>query len=65
MIDIKLIKENPEEIIRRYAVKGKDAKTEISKILELDGKRRALIAETEALKAEKRDIERYERDKQR
>ena len=52
MIDIKLIKENPEEIVRRYAVKGKDAKNEIAKILELDAKRRALIAETEALKAE-------------
>jgi seryl-tRNA synthetase len=52
MIDIKLIKENPEEIIRRFAVKGKDAREEITKILELDGKRRALISETEALKAE-------------
>ena len=52
MIDIKLIKENPEEIIGRFAVKGKDAREEITKILELDGKRRALISETEALKAE-------------
>ena len=34
MIDIKLIKENPEEIIRRFAVKGKDAREEITKILE-------------------------------
>ena len=48
MIDIKLIKENPEEIIRRFKVKGKDAANEIGRILELDGKRRALISETEA-----------------
>ena len=52
MIDIKLIKENPDEIIRRFKVKGKDAAAEIARILELDGKRRSLIAETEALKAE-------------
>ncbi len=51
MIDIKLIKENPDEIIRRFKVKGKDAAADIARILELDGKRRALISETEALKA--------------
>lgn len=52
MIDIKLIKENPDEIIRRFKVKGKDAASDIARILELDGKRRALISETESLKAE-------------
>ena len=52
MIDIKYIKENPEEVIERYAVKGKDAREEITKILELDAQRRALIVEGESLKAE-------------
>ena len=52
MIDIKYIKENPEEVIARYAIKGKDAREEITKILELDAQRRALIVEGEALKAE-------------
>ena len=52
MIDIKYIKENPEEVIARYAVKGKDAREDIEKILELDAKRRALIGEGEAIKAE-------------
>ncbi|MBR5798106.1 MAG: serine--tRNA ligase [Clostridia bacterium] len=52
MIDIKYIKENPEEVIARYAVKGKDAREEITKILELDAQRRALIVEGESLKAE-------------
>ena len=52
MIDIKYIKENPEEVIARYAVKGKDAKQEIARILELDAQRRALIVEGETLKAE-------------
>ena len=52
MLDIKYIKENPDEVIARLAKKGKDAKEEIEQILALDGERRALIAETEAIKAE-------------
>ena len=52
MLDIKYIKENPDEVIARLAKKGKDAKAEIEQILALDGERRALIAETEAIKAE-------------
>ncbi|MBE6660640.1 MAG: serine--tRNA ligase [Ruminococcaceae bacterium] len=52
MIDIKYIKENPEEVIARYAIKGKDAREEITRILELDAQRRALIVEGESLKAE-------------
>ena len=52
MLDIRYIKENPQEVIERLALKGKDAANEINEILRLDGERRALIAETEALKAE-------------
>ncbi len=52
MLDIKYIKENPDEVIARLKAKGKDAEEEIARILALDAKRRALIAETEALKAE-------------
>ncbi len=52
MLDIKYIKENPEEVIARLAKKGKDAKDEIEQILSLDAERRTLIAETEAIKAE-------------
>ena len=52
MLDIKYIKENPEEVIARLAKKGKDARTEIEEILKLDGERRALIAGNEAMKAE-------------
>ena len=52
MIDLKYIKESPEEVIARYLIKGKDARAEIEKILELDGARRAIIAENEAMKAE-------------
>ena len=51
MLDINYIKTNPDEVIARLAKKGKDAKDEIAQILDLDAKRRALIAETEAIKA--------------
>ena len=56
MLDIKYIKEKPDEVIARLAKKGKDAKEEIAQILDLDAKRRALIGETEALKAEQNKL---------
>ena len=56
MLDINYIKENPTEVIERLAVKGKDAAEEIGKILELDAKRRSLIAETEGFKAEQNKL---------
>ena len=56
MLDIKYIKENPEEVIARLAMKGKDAKEEIARILDLDAKRRSIIGETEALKAEQNKV---------
>ena len=52
MLDIKYIRENPEEVIARLLVKGKDARADIEAILALDGERRTLITETEAIKAE-------------
>ena len=38
MLDIKYIKECPDEVIARLAMKGKDAKEEIEQILDLDAK---------------------------
>ena len=52
MIDIKDIKEKPDEVIERLAMKGKDAKEDVANIIRLDAERRALIVETESLKAE-------------
>ena len=52
MLDIKCIKENPDEVLARLQKKGKDAKAEIEQILALDAERRTLIAETESIKAE-------------
>lgn len=56
MLDIKLIKENPQEVIDRLAGKGKDAREEIAEILRLDSERRALILETDNLKAEQNKV---------
>ena len=33
MLDIKYIKENPQEVVARLAMKGKEAQEEIAKIL--------------------------------
>ncbi len=56
MLDINYIKANPDEVIARLATKGKDAQEEITKILELDARRRALIVETEGCKAEQNKL---------
>ena len=56
MLDIRYIKENPEDVIERLARKGKDAREEIERILALDAERRAKIAETEAMKAEQNKV---------
>ena len=52
MLDIKYIKECPDEVIERLAKKGKDAKDDIEAILKLDGERRELIAAIDSAKAE-------------
>ena len=52
MIDLKLVKDNKEEVIARFAAKGRDARAELDRALELDARRRDLIFATDALKAE-------------
>ena len=52
MLDIKRIKENPEEVKRLLRAKEVDCDEAVDKILELDRKRRELIASTETKKAE-------------
>ena len=56
MLDIRRIKENPEEIIDLLARKGKDAHETIERILELDNQRRALVNETDNLKAKQNAV---------
>jgi len=52
MIDIRLIRDDPEAIINSLLKKGKDCKAEINRIIDLDSKRRELISESESDKAE-------------
>ncbi|MBQ9510385.1 MAG: serine--tRNA ligase [Clostridia bacterium] len=52
MLDIKLIKENPQYVIDGLAKKGKDVEKDVQRVLELDKTRRDLIGKSEAIKAE-------------
>ncbi len=56
MLDIKRIKENPAYAKERLATRQKDFSAEIDRLIELDAERRALIADTEAKKAEQNKI---------
>jgi seryl-tRNA synthetase len=51
MLDINLIRSNPEFVKAKLAMKGCDA--DLDALLEMDAKRRALVAENEAIKAER------------
>lgn len=52
MLDIKLIKENPQNVIDRLRAKGREAEADIYRVIKLDAKRRELISSSESLKAE-------------
>ena len=56
MLDIKRIKENPEGMKALFRAKEIVCDAEVDRILELDGQRRALIAENEAKKAEQNKV---------
>jgi seryl-tRNA synthetase len=51
MLDIKFIRENPEQV--KKAIESKNEKSRVDEILVLDEKRRSLITETEELKAKR------------
>ena len=56
MLDLKRMKEHPQEVIDLLAKNGRDAKAEVARILELDEQRRALVSETDALKAKQNAV---------
>jgi seryl-tRNA synthetase len=51
VLDLKLIREQPEQVRAELARRGKDAAAELDLVLELDGQRRALIPRLEELRA--------------
>lgn len=60
MLDINFIRENPEKV--KDACKNKNANVDVDKVLELDKKKRELMTEIEALKAEQNKISRGGKD---
>lgn len=56
MLDIKYIKDNAEYVKQRLATRGKSYDEQIDRAIELDTKRRELIVEGEALKAQQNKI---------
>jgi len=54
MLDLKFIRENVELV--RQAIANKGEKVDLDRLLELDGQRRALLAEGEALKAQRNKV---------
>ena len=55
MIDIKLIRENPEVVYQAMEKRGEE-RAEVDKIIELDGSYRLLLKEAEALRARRNDV---------
>ena len=56
MLDIKKIKENPDAVKAGLKAKEVDCDAAVDRILELDGQRRALIADTESKKAQQNKV---------
>ena len=56
MLDIKFIKENAEYVKQRLLTRNKDYSADIDRILEADVSRRALISDTEQLRAKQNSV---------
>ncbi|NJK91295.1 MAG: serine--tRNA ligase [Blastochloris sp.] len=56
MLDIRLIRENPDRVVERLKTRGKGDEASVARILEVDGLRREVIVEVEKLKAERNAI---------
>jgi len=54
MLDLKFIRENPEKVIK--GLSNKNEKNRIDEVLELDKKRRAIIANSEELKSKRNQV---------
>ena len=56
MLDIKLIRENPELVKQRLATRGRGDEARVAEIAVLDEKRRKLATESDGLKAERNKV---------
>ena len=56
MLDIKLIREQPDFVRERLACRGAGDEARVAEVLALDGKRRTALVEAENLKAERNRV---------
>ena len=56
MLDIRLVREQPEEVKKRLATRGAGDEARIDELVRLDEKRRALLTEVENLKSQRNKI---------
>ena len=56
MLTLKLLRENPEFVIKKLAVKNFDARAIVENVIALDDRRKALQTESDALRASRRRL---------
>jgi seryl-tRNA synthetase len=56
VLDIKLIRDNPDSVRRRLATRGAGDEARVDELLKLDEQRRKLLAEVETLKAQRNKV---------
>ena len=56
MLTLKLLRDDPEFVVRKLAIKNFDAKPVVDRVLELDAQRRALQQESDALLAQQKQM---------
>ena len=56
MLDIKLIREKPDFVRQRLAVRGAGDEKHVDEILKLDEQRRKILGEVESLKAQRNRV---------
>ena len=56
MLTIKMLREDPQRVIEKLAVKNFDARDIVAKVLELDANRRALQTESDALLSSQKQL---------
>src|SRR5580704_1243912 len=56
MLDIKLIREQPDNVRQRLATRGAGDETRIDEVLKCDEQRRKLLVEVEGLKAQRNRV---------
>ena len=54
MLTLKMLREDPEKVIAKLAIKNFDAREIVERVLELDSRRRALQTESDSILSQQR-----------